>query len=123
TVVFTPNAPTPPCAFTWSFRTAPVVATAPSPVNFGAAASFALAATAGAANTAATLVNGDVVLNPTDTCNAVPVGGRGTFGLCGGAPPSVNGTVVTPTYPNTTLAQQVTDALRAAYLSITPPTG
>ena len=31
--------------------------------------------------------------------------------------------VVTPTYPNTTLAQQVTDALRAAYLSITPPTG
>ena len=123
TVVFTPNAPTPPCAFTWTFKTAPVVATAPSPVNFGAAASFALAATAGAANTAATLINGDVVLNPNDTCNAVPVGGSGTFGLCGGAPPSVNGTVVTPTYPNTTLAQQVTDALRAAYLSITPPAG
>jgi hypothetical protein len=123
TVVFTPNAPTPPCAFTWTFKTAPVVAVAPSPVNFGAAASFALAATAGVANTAATLINGDVVLNPNDTCNAVPVGGSGTFGLCGGAPPSVNGTVVTPTYPNTTLAQQVTDALRAAYLSITPPAG
>jgi len=85
--------------------------------------SFALAATAGAANTAATVINGDVVLNPTATCNAVPVGASGTFGLCGGAAPSVNGTVVTPTYPNTTLAQQVTDALRAAYLSITPPTG
>jgi hypothetical protein len=100
-----------------------MVAAAPGRVNFGAAASFALAATAGAANTAASLVNGDVVLNPTATCNAVPVGGSGTFGLCGGAPPSLNGTVVTPTYPNTTLAQQVTDALRAAYLSITPPSG
>ena len=88
TVVFTPNAPVPPCAFTWSFRTAPVAAVAPSPVNFGAASSFAIAATAGAANTAATLINGDVVLNPTDTCNAVAVGSSGTFGLCGGAPPT-----------------------------------
>jgi hypothetical protein len=114
---------TPGCAYTWTFKTASVVAVAPSPVNFGAAASFALSATAGVANTAATLINGDVVLNPNDTCNAVPVGGSGTFGLCGGAPPSINGTVVTPTYPNTTLAQQVTNALRAAYLSITPPAG
>ena len=123
--VFDPSgaAATPGCAYSWTFRTAPLVATAPSPVNFGAAASFAIASTAGAANTAATLINGDVVLNPIDTCNAVPVGGSGTFGLCGGAAPSVNGTVVTPTYPNTTLAQQVTDALRAAYLSITPPAG
>jgi len=123
-VVFDPtDATTPGCAYTWTFRTAPAVATAASPVNFGAAASFALAGTAGVANTAATLVNGDVVLNPNDTCNAVPVGGSGTFGLCAGAPPSVNGTVVTPTYPNTTMAQQVTDALRATYLSITPPNG
>lgn len=123
TVVFTPGAPASPCAFTWTFKTAPVVVVAPSPVNFGAAASFALAATAGVSNTAATRINGDVVLNPNDTCNSVPVGGSGTFGLCAGAPPSVNGTVITPTYPNTTLAQQVTDALRAAYLSITPPAG
>jgi hypothetical protein len=124
-VVFDPSgaAATPRCAYTWTFRTAPLVATAPSPVNFGAAASFALAATAGVANTAATVINGDVVLNPKDTCNAVSVGGSGTFGLCAGASPSVNGTVVTPTYPNTTLAQQVTNALRAAYLDITPPTG
>jgi ice-binding like protein/Big-like domain-containing protein len=124
-VVFDPSgaAATPGCAYTWTFKTAPVAGTAPSPVNFGAAASFALAATAGVSNTAATLINGDVVLNPNDTCNAVPVGGSGTFGLCAGSPPSVNGTVVTPTYPNTTLAQQVTDALRATYLSITPPNG
>jgi hypothetical protein len=124
-VVFDPSgaAATPGCVTSWTFRTAPAAAAAPSPVSFGAAGSFALAATAGAANTAATVINGDVVLNPTDTCNAVPVGGSGTFGLCGGAPPSVNGTVITPTYPNTTLAQQVTDALRAAYLSITPPGG
>jgi len=124
-VVFDPSgaAATPGCAYIWTFKTAPVAASAPSPVSFGAAGSFALAATAGAANTAATVINGDVVLNPTATCNAVPVGASGTFGLCGGAAPSVNGTVVTPTYSNTTLAQQVTDALRAAYLSITPPTG
>lgn len=124
-VVFDPSGvpATPGCAYTWTFRTAPGVATAASPVNLGAASSFALAATAGVANTAATVINGDVVLNPTDTCNAVPVGGSGTFGLCGGAPPSVNGTVVTPTFPNTTLAQQVTNALRAAYLKITPPAG
>lgn len=124
-VVFDPSgaAAVPGCAYSWTFRTAAVAAVAPGQVSFGAAGSFALAATAGAANTAATLINGDVVLNPTSTCNAVPVGGSGTFGLCGGAPPSVNGTVVTPTYPNTTLAQQVTDALRAAYLSITPPSG
>ncbi|MEO7151781.1 MAG: ice-binding family protein [Burkholderiaceae bacterium] len=123
TVVFTPNAPTPACAFTWTFKTAAAPLVAPSPVSFGAAGSFAIAATAGVANTAATLINGDVVLNPTDTCNAVPVGGSGTFGLCGGVPPSVNGTVITPTYPNTTLAKSVTDALRATYLTITPPAG
>jgi len=124
-VVFDPSgaAGKPGCAYSWTFQTAPLVATAPSPVSFGAAGSFALAATAGVTNTAATVINGDVVLNPKDICNAVPVGASGTFGLCGGAPPSVNGTVVTPTYPNTTLAQQVTDALRATYLSITPPTG
>ena len=102
-VVFDPSgaAATPGCAYIWTFKTAPVAASAPSPVSFGAAGSFALAATAGAANTAATVINGDVVLNPTATCNAVPVGASGTFGLCGGAAPSVNGTVVTPTYPNT----------------------
>ena len=124
-VVFDPSgeAGKPGCAYSWTFQTAPLVASAPSPVSFGAAGSFALAATAGVSNTAATVINGDVVLNPKDICNAVPVGASGTFGLCGGAPPSVNGTVVTPTYPNTTLAQQVTDALRATYLSITPPTG
>jgi len=124
-VVFDPSgaAAKPGCAYSWTFKTAPLAATAPSPVSFGVAGSFAIAATAGVANTAATLISGDVVLNPKDICNAVPVGGSGTFGLCAGAPPSVNGTVVTPTYPNATLAQQVTDALRAAYLSITPPTG
>lgn len=110
-------------AWTWAFKTAPIPAATPSFVNFGAADSFAIAATAGVANTAATLINGDAVLNPNDTCNAVPVGASGTFGLCGGAPPNINGTVVTPTFPNTTLAQQVTDALREAYLSITPPSG
>lgn len=111
------------CNYAWTFKTAAAPVVAPSPVNFGAAQSFAIAATAGVSNTALSLINGDAVLNPTDTCNAIPVGNSGTFGICGGAAPGINGQVVTPTYPNTTLAQQVTDALRAAYLSITPPSG
>lgn len=111
------------CDYAWTFKTAAAPVATPSPVNFGAAQTFAIAATAGISNTAVSLINGDAVLNPTDTCNAIPVGNSGTFGICGGAAPGINGTVVTPTYPNTTQAQQVTDALRAAYLSITPPSG
>lgn len=110
-------------AWTWNFKTAAVPAAAPSFVNFGAADEFGIASTAGVMNTGATIINGSTVLNPNDTCNSVPVGGAGNFGLCGGAAPVTTGTVVTPTYPNTTLAQQVTDALRAAYISITPPSG
>ncbi|APW39590.1 hypothetical protein RD110_22245 [Rhodoferax koreense] len=123
-VLDTPSpAPALVCAVAWNFKTAALPIVVPPPVNFGAAASFALSATAGVANTGATLINGDAVLNPNDTCNSVPVGGSGVFGLCGGATPGINGTVVTPTFPNTTRAQQVTDALRAAYLAITPPAG
>ena len=110
-------------AWSWTFKTAATPAASPPFVDLGAADPFAIAATAGVSNTGATIINGDTVLNPNDTCNAVPVGGSGTFGLCGGAAPVAKGTVVTPTFPNTTLAQQVTDALRAAYLKLTPPSG
>jgi hypothetical protein len=51
------------------------------------------------------------------------VDNAGGFGLCGGAAPTINGTVVTPTYPDTTTADAVQADLRAAYLSITPPAG
>jgi hypothetical protein len=47
------------------------------------------------------------------------------FGLCGsnGSTPTINGTVVTPTSPDTTTALAVKANLLAAFLSITPPAG
>lgn len=114
------------CDFSWTFKTAAVAAASPSPVNLGLAAPFAIAATAGVTNTLTvpiTRINGNVVLNPTATCNAVMVDNVGGFGLCGGSPPVINGTVVTPTYPDTTTANAVQADLRAAFLSITPPAG
>jgi len=64
-----------------------------------------------------------VVLDPLATCNAVPVDNAGGFGICGGAAPTLNGIVITPTYPDTTTAAQVDADLNAAFLSITPPAG
>jgi hypothetical protein len=98
----------------------------PAP-DLGVAATFGIASTAGVSNTGATTVNGDVVLAaPTPTCNAVAVpGGAGTagFGLCAGAPPTLNGTVVTPTSPDLTTANNVKNAMNAAFLGVTPPAG
>lgn len=96
----------------------------PGPI-LGLAATYGIAATAGVTNTATapnTLINGDVVLTPTLTCNAAAVpGGAGTagFGLCGGSPPSLVGTVVI-TGPTATA---VKDDMNAAFLSITPSGG
>lgn len=114
------------CTYAWSFKTAAVAAAAPAPVNLGLAAPFAIAATAGVTNTLTmpiTHINGNVVLNPTATCNAVMVDNTGGFGLCGGSPPTINGIVVTPTFPDNTTANNVQADLRAAFLSITPPAG
>lgn len=115
------------CDYAWSFKTAPVAAaTPPSAVNLGTASSYGIAATAGITNTLTipiSHVNGNVVLNPGATCNAVMVDNVGGFGLCGGSPPTINGTVITPTFPDTTTANAVQADLRAAYLSITPPAG
>lgn len=114
------------CDYAWNFKTAASVAASPGPVNLGRASSYGIAATAGITNTLTapiSHINGNVVLNPTATCNAVMVDNAGGFGLCGGSPPTINGTVVTPTYPDTTTAEAVQSDLRAAYLSITPPAG
>jgi hypothetical protein len=114
------------CQYAWNFKTAAVAATGLAPINLGLAAPFAIAATAGVTNTLTvpiTHIDGDVVLDPTATCNAVGVDNIGGFGLCGGSPPVIVGTVVTPTYPDTTTANAVQADLRAAYLSITPPAG
>lgn len=112
--------------YNWTFVTAG--ASVPPPlVDLGLAATYGIASTAGITNTPTlprTQVDGDVVLNPTATCNGVAVDGFGGIGPCGTPDriPLINGTVVskTPPYPDTTTAQAVTDDLRAAYLAITP---
>lgn len=110
--------------YNWTFVTGSII---PPPlvqsllVDLGKAATFGIASTAGITNTGATVIDGDVVLNPLDQCNAVTVDNAGGFGICGGTPPTINsGRVITPTYPDTTTAQPITDDLRAAYNSITP---
>lgn len=109
----------------WTFTTG----AEPNPamlIDMGLATPFAIASTAGVTNTSTgpiTHINGDVVLTPNQTCNAVNVGSAGTFGLCGGKAPTINGTVITNTSPDTTTASAVKVDLNAAFLSITPPEG
>jgi|GEM_PF-1118972 len=113
--------------YTWIFTTTATPAIPPEIVALELSSPYGIAATAGITNTPTlptTQIDGDVVLNPTAECNGVPVDGAGGIGLCGGPTkvPLINGTVVskTPPYPDTTTAQNITDDLRAAYLSITP---
>lgn len=111
------------CNYAWNFKTAALAAAGLAPINLGLASPFGIAATAGVTNTAATTINGNAVLNPTATCNAVAVDNVGGFGLCNGTPPTINGKVITPTYPDTTTANAVVADLKSAFLSITPPAG
>jgi len=110
----------------WTFRTAAAPIVLPV-VNLGAADSFAIAATAGITNTPTapiTTINGDVVLDPNTTCNAVAIDAAGGFGLCGGSPPTINGKVASPLYPDAgATSGAVKLALQAAFLSITPLAG
>jgi hypothetical protein len=95
-------------------------------VDLGQAKPFAIAATSGITNTITspiTHINGNVVLAPNQTCNAVTVDNAGGFGLCGGMPPIINGTVITNIYPDTTTASAIKADLNAAFLSITPLAG
>lgn len=97
-----------------------------TPSLLGTAAPFGIAATAGVTNTITlpnTAINGDVVLDPTLTCNAVVVpGGAGSagFGLCNGMAPALNGTVfITGDVPTAGVKAD----LNTGFLSITPPAG
>ena len=116
------------CRYVWNFKTATVAAAGPAPVNLGLAAPFAIAATADVTNTGTspnTSINGNTVLDPNTTCNSVAIDAAGGFGLCGGFPPTINGTVISPLYPADAGATSgaIYDDLRAAFLSITPPAG
>ncbi len=109
--------------FSWDFTVGPATGVCRPPVNLGLATTFGIAATVGVTNTSTaplTHINGDVVLNPTATCNGVEVDNVGGFGDCGGSAPTINGEVITPLYPDTTTAQAITDDLRETYNSLTP---
>jgi hypothetical protein len=95
-------------------------------IGLGLAGPFAIAATAGLTNTITspiTHINGNAVLTPDQTCNAVTVDNAGGFGLCAGMPPTITGTVITNVYPDTTTAAAIKADLNAAFLSITPLAG
>ncbi|MBU1927918.1 DUF3494 domain-containing protein [bacterium] len=116
--------------YNWTFITAPLAMTPPPLVALGLASTYGIASTAGVTNTPTapnTQIDGNVVLNPDDTCNGVAVNssGIGTFGLCDGAAPILTAghEVITLTYPDTTTAQPITDDLRAAYISLRDMTG
>lgn len=103
-----------------------------SSAMLGSAAPFGIAATAGiTSTTTTTTINGDVMLDPTLTCNATAVpGGAGStgFGLvgvaCGATAPDstpvLTGTVYITGNPIT--AGVIAD-LKAGFLKITPPAG
>lgn len=95
----------------------------------GLAAPMGIAATAGVTNTPTTPVshiNGDVVLDPNTTCNAVTIDNAGGFGLCGSnaSTPTLTGKVISPLYPDAGMTSRAIKAdLKSAFLSITPPAG
>ena len=117
------------CSYEWAFTTITPAATGLAPINLGLAAPFGIAATAGVTNTTTSPVshiNGDVVLDPNATCNAVAIDGAGGFGLCGsnGSTPTLTGTVISPLFPDAgATSTAIVNDLKAAFLSITPPAG
>lgn len=110
------------CSYAWTFKTAATLAASPpSSFDLGSAATYAIAATAGVTNAAATTINGNVVLDPNATCNGASVLAAGTFGLCGGFAPTLNGVVASPLFPDAGVTSGAVKAdLRAAYIALSP---
>ncbi len=112
------------CIFAWNFKTAATAAAGLPPVNLGLAAPFAIAAAAGVTNTLTvplSHINGDVVLDPTTTCFAVPIDAVGGFGACGGRAPTLTGQVISPLFPDAGVTSgNIKADLLAAYNSILP---
>jgi hypothetical protein len=114
---------TPSCTYKWTFKTAAVASAGLAPVDLGTATPFAIASAAGLTNTATvplSHINGDVVLDPTATCNAVTVDAAGGFGLCGGMAPTLTGTVISPLYNAGITSVSIMADLKTAYNSILP---
>jgi hypothetical protein len=104
--------------YVWTFTTAFVT----PPGNINDLMSYGIASAGGITNSGATKINGNVVLNPLDQCNGVPVGSSDNFGLCAGAPPTNNtgDMVITLSYPDTTTAASIRAQLLAKWNSISP---
>jgi hypothetical protein len=106
------------CSEVWSFTTGTVTS-----VNLGSIATFAIASAAGLTNTPTaplTHINGDVVLDPLATCNAVAVDAAGGFGLCNGMAPTLTGKVISPLFNTGVTSASIMADLKTAYTSITP---
>ena len=113
------------CNYVWTFKTATVAAAGLAPVNLGLLTPFAIASAGGITNSNATKINGDVVLNPNQTCNAAPVGAGDDFGAnCNTGENKVTNNagdkVITQIHPDTTTADAVRAELLAKWNSISP---
>jgi hypothetical protein len=113
------------CIYAWNFKTVTPAATGPAGINLGLATPFAIASAGGITNSGATKINGDVVLDPDQTCNADAVGSGNDFGACGGNPLNVpthnaGDKVITQIFPDTTTADAVMADLNATWISIAP---
>jgi Ice-binding-like/Bacterial Ig-like domain len=122
----TPGAVPLACSYSWNFKTAVLAAAGLAPINMGLASSSGIAAHAGITNTLTaplSHIEGDVILDPLAQCNAVAVDNAGGFGLCGGAAPTINGSVLSANFDPANNRAAVIADLQAAFLSITPPAG
>jgi Ice-binding-like/Bacterial Ig-like domain len=113
------------CNYVWNFRTAVLAAAAPLPPALGGLSTFAIASAGGITNGGATKINGNVVLDPNQTCNAAAVGAGNDFGAnCNaGANKITNNagdTVITQIHPDTTTADAVMAELRVKWNSLSP---
>jgi hypothetical protein len=111
------------CSYEWNFKTAAAAAGGPAPVvPLGRATSFGIASAAGITNTGTpnTRINGNAILHPTITCNAVELDYLGGFGLCDNKAPTIDGTVFSSRFSPAggPTPAEVKDDLRAAYNSI-----
>lgn len=117
--------PVPPAAsdYVWTFTTA-AETLGPPPLSL---LTFGIASAGGITNIGATKINGNVILDPTASCNLQPIlfaDGPG-FGVCGGDItniPTINvgDQVITPLYPDTTTAHAVMADLTVKWNSLSP---
>ncbi|MBU4118410.1 MAG: DUF3494 domain-containing protein [Proteobacteria bacterium] len=104
----------------WTFTTDASVCAGPP--DLASATTFAIAATLGMTTNGAPLspiINGDVVLHATSTCDAVAVDAFGGIGPCDGTPPTISGLVYSLNYLPAVAVAAKTD-LRQTYIDISP---